>query len=76
MWIKLFHPFSFSLLLFKWRCYVLSLKTGEEMRKMMTDSSVLTLRNGKHIQKRGDVKIPKTLDWRTQGYVGPVRKQV
>ncbi|XP_027265828.1 cathepsin 7 [Cricetulus griseus] len=49
--------------------------TGEEMKKMMTDSSVLTLRNGKHIQKRGDVKIPKTLDWRTQGYVGPVRKQ-
>ncbi|XP_057643904.1 cathepsin 7-like [Chionomys nivalis] len=49
--------------------------TGEEMREMMKGSSVLTLRNGKHIQKRGDTNIPKTLDWRTQGYVIPVRRQ-
>ncbi|OBS58638.1 hypothetical protein A6R68_10237, partial [Neotoma lepida] len=48
--------------------------TGEEMRKMMMESSVLTLRNGKRIQKRGDPKIPKTLDWRTQGYVTPVQR--
>ncbi|XP_032740445.1 cathepsin 7 [Rattus rattus] len=47
--------------------------TGEEMR-MMTDSSALTLRNGKHIQKR-NVKIPKTLDWRDTGCVAPVRSQ-
>ncbi|KAL1764995.1 cathepsin 7-like, partial [Sigmodon hispidus] len=49
--------------------------TGEEMRKMMVESSVLTLRNGRLIQKRGDTKIPKTLDWRTQGYVTPVQSQ-
>ncbi|KAL1764783.1 cathepsin 7-like, partial [Sigmodon hispidus] len=41
----------------------------------MVKGSVLTLRNGRHIQKRGNTPIPKSLDWRTQGYVTPVIKQ-
>ncbi|XP_051007077.1 cathepsin 7-like [Acomys russatus] len=49
--------------------------TTEEMEKMMNDSSALTLRKGRRIQKRGDVKIPKTLDWRREGFVAPVRRQ-
>ncbi|XP_021518113.1 cathepsin 7-like [Meriones unguiculatus] len=50
-------------------------RTGEEMRTMMNNSSVLTLRNGKHIQKCGDVTIPKMLDWRKESYVMPARSQ-
>ncbi|KAL1764782.1 cathepsin 7-like [Sigmodon hispidus] len=43
--------------------------TGEEMRKMMAEGSVLTLRKGRHNQKRGKTSIPKSLDWRTKGMV-------
>ncbi|XP_057643863.1 cathepsin 7-like isoform X2 [Chionomys nivalis] len=49
--------------------------TGEEMREMMKGSSVLTLKNGKPIQKR-EITVPKFLDWRTEGYVAPVRRQL
>ena len=58
-----------------WVFMCCSLKTGEEMREMMKGSSVLTLKNGKPIQKR-EITVPKFLDWRTKGYVAPVRRQV
>ncbi|XP_051007074.1 cathepsin 7-like [Acomys russatus] len=49
--------------------------TAEEMRKLMNDGLVLTLKNGKRIQKRGNVKVPKTFDWRREGFVTPVGNQ-
>ncbi|CAO2596386.1 Cathepsin 7 [Lemmus lemmus] len=49
--------------------------TGEEMREMMKGNSVLTLKNGKPIQKR-EITVPKFLDWRREGYVAPVRRQL
>ena len=52
------------------------LKTDEEFKKMMVAFPMQNHKKGKGIRKRALSGLPKFVDWREEGYVTPVRKQV
>nr|XP_004656921.2 procathepsin L-like [Jaculus jaculus] len=49
--------------------------TSTEFRRKMTGLQNQVIKKGKTFQKRQTLDLPKSVDWRKQGYVSPVKMQ-